>query len=199
MPERSAESRGVARERALVSATLELLAELGYEALTMDAVAARAHASKATIYRRWSGKAELVMHAMHAHVAEQPFEVAETGDLREDLLGLLDTIRERFNPTNRALMLGLLHASQEDPELGALIRSVITAQKDALAELLARRVRAAGLEPPNLELLRDVGGSGIAVRLLLTGEPVDDEYLRRTVDDVLLPLLTRTTETECPR
>jgi AcrR family transcriptional regulator len=52
------------REEAILRAALELLAEIGYDQLTMDAVAARAHCSKATIYRRWPGKAELVTTAV---------------------------------------------------------------------------------------------------------------------------------------
>ena len=55
--------------RNLLAAVIGLLGESGYEAMTMDAVAARAHASKATIYRRWPGKAELVRAAVDGHIA----------------------------------------------------------------------------------------------------------------------------------
>ncbi|WP_297546447.1 helix-turn-helix domain-containing protein [Amycolatopsis sp.] len=60
-------TRGEQREDAILLAVLELLAEVGYDQMTMDGVAARAHASKATIYRRWPGKAELVVTAVKRH------------------------------------------------------------------------------------------------------------------------------------
>jgi len=64
-------TRGEPRERAILSAVVSLLGETGYEAMTMDAVAARAHASKTTIYRRWPGKAELVRAAVDAHITRR--------------------------------------------------------------------------------------------------------------------------------
>src|ERR1700685_4779382 len=74
------------RDAALRDAALELLAEIGYDRLTIAAVAARAKASKMTIYRRWSGKAELVVDALSC--LRQPGEVPDTGSLRGDLQGL---------------------------------------------------------------------------------------------------------------
>ena len=65
VPYRTHMARGEARESAILSAVIGLLGELGYEAMTMDAVAARAHASKTTIYKRWPGKPQLVRAAQH--------------------------------------------------------------------------------------------------------------------------------------
>src|ERR1700734_4422967 len=74
------------RDAALRDAALELLAEIGYDRLSIDAVAARAKASKMTIYRRWSGKAELVVDALSC--LRKPGEVPDTGSLRGDLQAL---------------------------------------------------------------------------------------------------------------
>src|ERR1700679_672658 len=71
------------RDAALRDAALELLAEIGYDRLTIDSVAARAHASKTTIYRRWSGKAELVVDALNCLKDSRP--VPDTGSLSGDL------------------------------------------------------------------------------------------------------------------
>src|SRR6266705_1481360 len=79
-------ARGAPRERAILSAAIGLLGEAGYEAMTMDAVAARAHASKTTIYRRWPGKAELVRAAVDAHIAGRVLGSHDTGSLRGDLM-----------------------------------------------------------------------------------------------------------------
>src|SRR6476661_7275970 len=72
------------REQEILDATLEVLADVGYDRLTMDAVAARAKASKATLYRRWNDKASLVVDALLVvkHTAETP----DTGTLRGDLI-----------------------------------------------------------------------------------------------------------------
>src|SRR5580700_3381924 len=80
--------RDASRDDALRQATIELLAELGYDRLTIDAVAARARAGKATVYRRWANKAELVADALaqrHAAMA-----VPDTGSVRGDFLALID-------------------------------------------------------------------------------------------------------------
>ena len=72
------------RELEILEATLEVLDEVGYDLLTMDAVATRAKASKATLYRRWKGKPELVVAAIMAHKGDAV--VPDTGSLRGDLL-----------------------------------------------------------------------------------------------------------------
>ena len=73
------------RETEILDATLQILAEVGYDLLTMDAVAARAKASKATLYRRWKSKPELVVTAVMCHHSDTA-AVPDTGSLRGDLL-----------------------------------------------------------------------------------------------------------------
>src|SRR5579864_5993220 len=72
-------ARGEVREEAILDAVIGLLGETGYEAMTMDAVAARAHASKTTIYRRWPGKAELVRAAVDAHITRRVLGTRDGG------------------------------------------------------------------------------------------------------------------------
>src|SRR5689334_11946810 len=83
-------SRDDSRDPQILQATAQLLAEVGYDRLTMDAVAARAHAGKATLYRRWSSKGELVVDALGcaAH-GETPEAAPDTGSLRGDLEALV--------------------------------------------------------------------------------------------------------------
>src|SRR6202041_4171288 len=83
------QTRGKPREQAILSAVIALLGEAGYEAMTMDAVAARAHASKTTIYRRWPGKPELVRAAVASYVAGRVAVSADTGSLRGDLMAVI--------------------------------------------------------------------------------------------------------------
>ena len=79
------------RESELLSVTLQLLQQHGYDRLTVDEVAATAHASKATVYRRWPTKAELVLAAFVEGVS-QDAEPPDTGSLREDLIRIGDTV-----------------------------------------------------------------------------------------------------------
>src|SRR5258707_618341 len=118
------QTRGKPRELAILSAVVGLLGEVGYEAMTMDAVAARAHASKTTIYRRWPGKAELVRAAVDAYVAERALSAADAGGLRGDLLAVMRAMGSHLTPQFLAMMSGLVHAMRADSELAGGLRSL---------------------------------------------------------------------------
>ena len=94
-----------------------LLGKAGYEAMTMDAVAARAHASKTTIYRRWPGKPALVRAAVGAFVAGRVLAGPDAGTLRGDLLAVMRSMRGHLTPEFTDMMGGLVHAMRSDPEL----------------------------------------------------------------------------------
>src|ERR1700730_6730586 len=89
------------RDPESLRAALDVLAETGYERMTMDAVAARARTGKATIYRRWASKAQLVVDAIasagHMGVTTQRASLPDTGSLRGDLLALAETGSEKEN------------------------------------------------------------------------------------------------------
>src|ERR1700710_916480 len=107
-------ARGVARESAICAAALELLAEVGYDRMSMDAVASRAKASKATIYRRWPGKRELVVHAIRCR-GPQHVEPPDTGSLRGDILATLRLAHEGIASEDLALLAGVLRAMRGAP------------------------------------------------------------------------------------
>ncbi len=183
--------RGEQREHAVLRAALELLTEIGYGSLTMDAVAARAKASKATIYRRWSGKAELVIAAIerHANTAGQP--APDTGTLRGDLLALLMSMRDRLTGESAALVLGLLTAMRDDATLAATVRArLIGVKRDAFAPALRRAAERGEITTtPDHELIAEVASALLFSRLFVTGEPLDDAFLDRLADAVILPLV----------
>jgi AcrR family transcriptional regulator len=184
--------RGDAREAAILLATLDLLAEAGYDQLTMDAVAARARCSKATIYRRWQGKAELVIAAVRRHAASPTALAPDTGSLRTDLLAALEVMRSSLSGQDAALLLGLMIAMSRDPELAIAVREQVLDSKRemfgaAIARAVARGDLPAAADPA---LPAEISSAMLFSRLLVTGEPLDEPFLRYLVDAVLLPLLS---------
>ena len=179
------------REREILQVCAELLTEIGYERLTIDAVAARARASKATIYRRWPGKPALVGAAVRFITNSDTYTVAYTGDLRTDLVTLLRELRDSLSE-KRSLFAGMLSAMQRDPELALLMRADLKQCQSVTAALLTRYADQGAITNPDADLVRQLATATVLTRLLLTGEPVDDDVIARIVDNVLVPLLTRT-------
>ncbi|MFC7220183.1 TetR/AcrR family transcriptional regulator [Streptomyces polyrhachis] len=178
------------REHELYEAVLELLREHGYESLTMDAVAARTRASKATLYRQWQGKPRLVATALrHAKTAAQPDP--DTGSLRGDLLELA-RCGMRDAEHDHALMRGLAHAAHANPELHQALRELLVLpEAERLEALLQQAVErgevAAGT--PALEFVPHMFFGAFIGRDLIEGRPPDLDYLTSYLDAVVLPAL----------
>lgn len=184
-------TRGESRENAILRAAFELLAEIGYERLTMDAVAIRASASKATIYRRWPGKSDLVAAALRRYAGNEAVHITESDSLRGDLIAVLRALRDKFERSDRALYSGILRAMLANDELAGIIRAQIARNKAMVGDLIADRAARRGEPVPDLEVIREVAPAQLIVRLLITGEPVDDDYIAELVDEIVLPLSTR--------
>jgi AcrR family transcriptional regulator len=162
---------------------MELLSEVGYDRMSVEAVADRARASKATVYRRWSGKAALVATAVRRYAGTALAPLEPTGDLRADLLALLGGLRESLLGQDAALILGLLSAMRHDAELAQIVREAVLEHKhDAFAALLPAADHA---------WLAELTSAALLSRLLVTDDPLDDEFLAKLVDTVLLPQLEK--------
>jgi len=194
-------TRGEPRERAILSAVIDLLGEAGYAAMTMDAVAARAHASKTTIYRRWPGKAELVRAAVDTYIAARVAGPHDTGSLRGDLLAVMQAMGGHLTPDFTAMMSGLVHAMRTDGELAASLRSMF--DRDAAAEqIIGRAVRRGELPAPDAARLASLVHEVIEAqvfRQLISTAGFDDAFARHVVDDIIVPLLAGTTALRGPR
>lgn len=177
-----------AREQEILGVCAQLLTEIGYERLTIDAVAARARASKATIYRRWPGKPALVGAAIRHLTDPTHIPPTYTGDLRADLFTLLANARDRF-ANQGPLLAGMVNAMQADPELAELLRADIARCQAVTDALLARYVDEGVVTAQDPELIRQLAPATVLLRILITGESVDDSLLHRLVDRVLMPLL----------
>jgi AcrR family transcriptional regulator len=187
--------RGEAREQAILAAVVELLGEIGYESMTMDAVAARAHASKTTMYRRWSGKPQLVRAAIDRYVAGRVLAAGDTGSLRGDLHAAVSALRDHLTPEFMAMMGGLMHAVKNDEELAAGLRPLLLDEDAVATEIIGRavdrgelpRAAAAGLAP----LVHEVIEAQVFRRMTI-GAGLDDNFGRHVVDDIVLPLIAGT-------
>ena len=200
---RSRASRGLLgpsltpREEELLTATLEVLRETGYDNLTVDKVVARAHASKTTVYRRWPSKGELVCAAFaHAvHIGAAP----DTGTLRGDLLALAEIIAQVAGLYARTIA-GILAADNPNPHLRELLlHDLYSARRDQVYGVLHRAVSRGEIAADVLnEEIWDLLPGYISHRMLQHGRPVTSETLRALVDEVMLPSLTRQLPSEPP-
>jgi AcrR family transcriptional regulator len=183
-------ARGPARESAICTAALELLAEVGYDRMSMDAVASRAKASKATIYRRWPGKRELVVHAIRCRGPQQ-VEPPDTGSLRGDIIATLRTVQDGIGAEDVALLAGVLRAMRAAPEIGDLVREQVFEAKHNVARTIVRRAVERGELGPDADpaVFHEVAPALMFFRVLVTGEPIDDAFFAHVADDVLIPLL----------
>lgn len=192
-------ARGVARESAICAAALELLGEVGYDRMSMDAVAARAKASKATIYRRWPGKRELVEYAIRCR-GPQHLEPPDTGSLRGDILATLRLAAEGFAAEDVALLSGVLRAMREAPEIADTLRQQVLVDKRNMGATIVRRAVERGELRPDADpgVFHEVAPALMFFRMLVIGEPIDDEFVRHVADDVLIPLLACSSRTTVP-
>lgn len=182
------------RHRVICDAALALLSEVGYERMSMDSVAARAKASKATIYRHWSGKRELVIDAIRLRGPACP-EVPDTGTLRGDIIATMQLASTGMLCEEAALLTGVLKAIRECPDLADVVRVEIMDSKKALFHRIAERAIARGELPPDCDrdVFHDVAPALVFFRISVLAEPIDDEFLTHVADDVLIPLMARST------
>jgi AcrR family transcriptional regulator len=178
------------RDAALRDAALELLAEIGYDRLSIDAVAARAKASKMTIYRRWSGKAELVVDALSS--LRKPGDVPDTGSLRGDLEALASRSESPDVRFDAKLVLGVVSALARNPELRQVIREQFIGRGGVRLRQVFERAVSRGEIPPdrNLDLLVSIFPAMAIHHLLIFGELPDAIFTTQLMDEIILPLAT---------
>lgn len=183
--------RDPTRDGVIRAAVLHLLAAVGYGALTMDAVASQAGVGKATIYRRWRTKQDLVIDII-AELNQAEIIPPDTGSLRSDLRDLLHALVALINGPAGAAILSLLSTVPHDPTLAEAFRGgPLDGWQHAFEHVWAHAAQR-GEVPPGLAgtVLAEAASSLLVQRWLLTGQPVDDAYADAVLAAVLLPLLT---------
>ena len=187
---RGGRPRDPSRDEAIRGALLRLLGEVGYGGLTMDALAQAAGVGKATIYRRWRTKQDLIVDSISdlASVLAAP---PDTGSLREDIRQFMHLLAETTRSPVGAMLQSLVPAMQHHPELRAAYRAgPLMVWRNAYAQMWAR-AEARGEVAPGLALspMAETTSALIVQRWLLTDQPIDEEYVDRVLDTVVMPLL----------
>jgi AcrR family transcriptional regulator len=186
--------RDGSRDPEILRAALDELAESGYERMTMDAIAARARTGKATIYRRWPSKAQLVVDAI-ASTGDKSITVADipdTGSLRGDLLALADVGLRQENSGKLRILAGLISALPRNPDLAAIVgERLVTPRTTLMRELLERAVARGEVAPGrDLGMLALTGPAMTVYRVMITNGPMDRAFYAAMVDEILLPMAT---------
>ena len=182
--------RDASRDAALRNAALEVMAEVGYRALTMDAVAARARAGKATIYRRWESKLDLVIDTCN-QLVQRNIPERDSGSLDQDLRALLTGFASFLTgPAGKAAQT-LVGELPHEPELAAAFReSFLLPQRDVLRRIVTRAsARGEIRDDAPVDMIVELAGAALTHRLMLTGEPLDERFVDRLLDEALLPLM----------
>jgi len=182
--------RDARRDVAILEATLSLLTELGYEQLSIEAVAGRSGVAKTTIYRRYRDKADLVAAAVDYRSHATPPSPAAV-DLRENLLALAGWLARQIAEQEIGLLGALFAGMRGDPRLAEEMRRILRRDEAAMTDEPFRKAIGDGerLTPRAAELFAEIAPAVIVHRVVVAGEPCDERFVEHLVDDILLPLL----------
>ena len=178
-------------EDAIINATTRLLTHEGYGRLTLSKVAARARASKSTIYRRWPTKEHLVIEAFNRWPMLIP---RDSGNLLSDLLDLYQqSLRVLYRPPLNAIMPALIAERSRNPALAAVFDPVMQRRRDP-ARLVLRRAIARGELPraTDIELAVDAMMGAAYLRMYFVGGDLTTKGMRKVYVVLLRGLGART-------
>jgi len=179
-------------DAAILDAALAGVAERGYDRLSMDDIAARAGVGKAAIYRRWPSKAVVVADAI-AHWRRRlgPVEPPSTGSLRGDIEALVAAVPDLNDAelSTIQVVVGVATAAMHNPVLAAALEDLVLSTPRQVVRAVLDHAVARGEIPAgrDLSLIPDVA-LGLNVLRVMTGRPIDRVYVRRVLEDVIVPL-----------
>ncbi len=189
-PSRGGRPRDPSRDGVIRAAILRLLAEVGYGALTMDAVASEAGVGKATIYRRWRTKQDLVVDTI-SDLNRAEATPADTGTLEGDLRAMMRSMVSVINGPTGAATLSLLSSVPHQPALAHAFQDGPLAVWRQAFEQVWSRAEARGEVPASVgsSVVAEVPSAVLVQRWLLSGRRVDEAFADEVVDTVVLPLV----------
>lgn len=177
--------RSAGVDEKLLTAVLDLASEVGISQMSMDDVAQRAEASKASIYRRWRSKEDLVLDAMRR--AMLPFEVNDTGSLRTDVEEYLRELADRMTNSQTSDMLPhLMEVAVRDEALRASLDEYVQSRRAPLEVILRSAMERGDLAADtDVDTLLDALIGPLTYRRFLTHSPLDEAFLQRLIRVVL--------------
>lgn len=186
------------REQEILDAALDVLADVGYDRLTMDAVATAARASKATLYRRWATKPALVIDALKSQKPARP--PADTGNLRDDLLATYCGMGGPTDQRQIAILASVITAIARDADFAQVFRHDFIGPKAAASAEIFARAKARGEIRDDVDLdLIAPALPGLAMhRQFMFGQAPDADYITRIVDQLILPAIVAGPSTTTP-
>src|SRR4051794_2676564 len=189
-PIRGGRPRDPSRDGVIRAAILRLLADVGYGALTMDAVASEAGVGKATIYRRWRTKQDLVVDTI-SDLNRAGSAAPDTGSVETDLREMMHQMVALISGPTGAATLSLLSTMPHQPALAEAFREGPLAVWREAYDTIWRRAEERGEVRPGLSrsIVAETTSALMVQRWLLTGEPVDDAYADEVLETVVLPLV----------
>ena len=185
---RTTRRRGDVLVGAIHAAVMDELAEVGYGALSIERVAERAHTGKASIYRRWPNRLELVLEAVD-QVMPRLARAPDTGSVREDLLVVLRLIATTMSSREGAAAKACVDGP--DDELARAVRErLLPPRKAMMLEILRNGAERGEVRPEAVTTrIAETGPMLLHGELLQRGVPITDEAVVAIVDEVLMPLL----------
>lgn len=184
--------RSALADRAIIDATLAVFAESGAEGLCIEKVAAKAGVGKATIYRRWPGKEDLLLDAIAAMRSPLPKPKGES--VREDLAALVDAIGKETGDPRRVRQFALLlgEGAAYPRLLERYVEMVVEPRRDVVRSVLKRGIATGELRgETNVEAAVDMLTGAVLARPRAGRDRADRGYARRVVDELLTGLASR--------
>ena len=180
--------RSAETERATLDAAIDLLVDVGFGGMSMEAVATRAGVGKAAIYRRFSSKEQLVVEALRSH-SSALVPLVDTGDLRADLLAMLQGAQRAMAGDDGPVMCAFVSEKARYPELHDEYQRAFVAERRAHVQALIASAVKRGELPPStdVELFAEFGPAVLAHRLMVGGTEPDADLPRRIVAQLLGP------------
>jgi AcrR family transcriptional regulator len=190
-PSRGGRPRDPSRDGVIRAAILQLLADVGYGALTMDAVASEAGVGKATIYRRWRTKQDLVVDTISDLAQVDGAAPPDTGSLEGDLRQMMRGYVAVLNGPTGAAIKSLLSTIPHHPALAAAFRTGPVDEWRKGFEDVWARAEQRGEVPAGMEhtMIGETVGAILVQRWLITGWPIDDAVADEVLDTVVLPVV----------
>lgn len=188
-PARRRRRAGTALTAAILDATIVEVDRVGYANLNVERVAELASAGKASLYRRWPGKFELVLAAIY-HVFPDPSTLADTGALRTDLLATLRSAADQLaGPAGNAIR-GVIGDVLRDPRRSAQFRAHTRGStRHAMREIVGRAAARGELDAGTITARQlEAGPSLMRFHFLTNDGPIPDEVIAEIIDEIILPL-----------